>query len=64
MVVGSWGVFLLAVEGIMMVTAVAVDKEDTAGGVVTVKGSMGAKETTAAAGGGGGQEGNSRGTGE
>jgi hypothetical protein len=32
MVVGSWGVFLLAVEGIMMVTAVAVDKEDTAGG--------------------------------
>jgi hypothetical protein len=58
MVVDSW-VFLLTAEGIMMVTAAAVDKEDTVGEIMALEGSMGAKETVAAAGGGGGMHGSS-----
>ncbi len=51
MVVDSW-VFLLIAEGIMMVTAVAVDKEDTVGEIMASEGSMGAKEMVVVRGGG------------
>ncbi len=58
MVVDSW-VSILIAEGIMMVTAVVVDKEDTVEEIMALEGLMGEKEMVAAAGGGGGVNGGS-----